>query len=1849
MKRTWIQQTILIWLVLNLCFMPLAIAVEDDTPIYASFGGEIPPDLGAFGKVTPIYGQMSHIPYTVPATSQAVPVSGRTDGVMIFLYISFLFLVAHYLSSRKDLPVHWQSYEKAAVFTFAFAVIAVIGSERAVAQTGWDLVPFAPTTVTSLPDHAPTVCDPADTSGCDDGCWHVTTTSYLSHYGDLEFKLLFNPPGSPAWLSHPNWNATVTIPNPGSGSSINVNEIITEIPIDHINLQDPGSGYETSILCMLPGQYERVFQGAWTESAFETPPLFQCFNDSHFVDYSESELFCESNGCGDKYSTRGVFDPAAGIGCCGDDASDDPDDSVFFCTNPDAPDDGCQMIGTYVHLQFPENRDWDDTGASGNLCCGDDLMADIGQSDCLAKSGNKWCISIDGLIDPTRYNTTSITSWGVFENPISSDALWSSNSPATDNMVTFCDKDNYLNATADSPGIDQVSANLYQLKACTVEEGKNISSNFHGDLTQAINLDSIGVAGPYVVEDGQWKWIEPVSANAYKIFYATCAGYSLLSDQEELFSCTNNPLRDYEITFELPGVPTDASQKSNPYTLTFNDPIIENILCHRVDGTLNSFMISECCGDDACKTCVADNRTIAEEACNNEGSTDHQKVTGNSVVQPKNNEYTALAGRKTAPPEGCACGKFELDLESLSCRIDYESLSKTESPSCTNEGSVSVCFCSNTTDSCDSEVSVFFCANENGEEWKWWSELELYNEYPKSAFDIPNDQLLFAGCSGGTPILDELDWGDAGDHYYCTSEESWVTDINTDEVTCSAASPLTNWTGTRCCGELGEYPEFYADITNACWKSETVDVNDTVKFNLYNSDIDYTELMVVEDQILGCAINETANSSIKPEDLELGVNSEVWEKILYDKRPGEGYGGGSNQPNLANRSDFDLWGEFNWGTVTNNDWMLFLMDNKDGGQLVTDMPYCTTVNLTGDMWYCGYNETWQKQDDPSINLSHLSIAEWDYGGEIGGCCQEGECWNGTYCIDPLDPDIGSLTYPRANPGYICVSGEWQPAIRKYTWDYQEWKFLPNSTYCLVDKFGNLSNNFNTSMFSYSEWESKSDNSNPVWIMDGQYIGDHVCNNGTWTSRTRVIVDKLKEYIEENTLDDYSLHCDVYPLSINNPEYNLSSVTHSDFVECADVANEIPNLVEVAYIWDGTNMDGGAPTIDIPERCYTCRDRTGDKVPCTNSICVLVDKTGSTDQVIFGISLNNPLNSTNFTFLDVVDDVSGCSETSESFESCSSGNAFFNAKMQSLIYSKTSITFGSAASSAWNAFIDFFKTLLAKIFNMFSSKPIPTRPYDYSFISDTKDFKKLYISEQGGTKVEALQEVDLIASGGQDMAYLVASYKGFSADICGSLSEITDNDPNSDCIINGDEHILRATAEGGVSTSSSFFTEENWQELTAKLRLTNASSSGGVSSCNINTQIGSQTCDCAGEYFNGTIGAFGSPTSAICCLDGPCDSACDADTDLCPNACSNPRLSYCGCVNDTCSGTEKVIFPLRNGAGRFIDTPIRCSGDFTIDVRGPRWELDGCVEEQLECKDYPSKTIMPPCPEAFPVDQKEVVYESGIESYFGYYGKVTFESSFDTSILGFPDADYLCCDGGWYYNASIPDAICCIEQQVDWPFNNPAYCNQSNWISCDISQTCGNGVLDNEQEECDFGKTCWNGTACTDDANCTFLPTDCVDRCADGLSCTENSECETYFDPVERFCVERCIDGMRCDSTNTTACDHVIGTDEVCIQRNGSGCSDQCRIEQCPTGADMHIQREGVFTLDCVCENGYANCDGDWTNGCETELGTATDCIWCRDKCADGDVCSNRYFGCQRGTCEIGLGTIGDCIIGNQVC
>lgn len=122
----------------------------------------------------------------------------------------------------------------------------------------------------------------------------------------------------------------------------------------------------------------------------------------------------------------------------------------------------------------------------------------------------------------------------------------------------------------------------------------------------------------------------------------------------------------------------------------------------------------------------------------------------------------------------------------------------------------------------------------------------------------------------------------------------------------------------------------------------------------------------------------------------------------------------------------------------------------------------------------------------------------------------------------------------------------------------------------------------------------------------------------------------------------------------------------------------------------------------------------------------------------------------------------------------------------------------------------------------------------------------------------------------------------------------------------------------------------------------------------------------------------------------------------------------------------------------------------------------------------------------------------------------------------------------------------------------------------------------------------------------------------GMSrCTSNCiEKECGSDGCKGNCGE-CSEEMVCSLGKC-----VIGCVDTCSSL-GHECGEVCG-ENCGSCINEHGSSTCVNgKCQPVCDSGWANCNNNTRDGCETKLGTITDCSSCYNICVEGYVCTNR--------------------------
>ncbi len=416
----------------------------------------------------------------------------------------------------------------------------------------------------------------------------------------------------------------------------------------------------------------------------------------------------------------------------------------------------------------------------------------------------------------------------------------------------------------------------------------------------------------------------------------------------------------------------------------------------------------------------------------------------------------------------------------------------------------------------------------------------------------------------------------------------------------------------------------------------------------------------------------------------------------------------------------------------NNDNLLSLADKHTGGALITNHDYC--FNDPERNYFCSYTEKWLPTD--GTDKTHVSFAPLLNAKQAADCCAADECWDGEKCVENMKGN--PLAQPIGNNSR-CIDGNWTESEIRVTVGGGESGYCPKSTQCLANVFGKDVEN--------------------QCFESGQYFDDNYCEEGTWTSRTKLLALRLLKLKS----GDFTLFCDNRENTLNNLQY----LTDSNEV----VANILTNLK-------------------------------------TNNFCVL--KTGS--KIIAATSINKELEELPANTLNIFG-VTNCDDAlidDGQYHSCDATNkAWFNKKLKSFIYSASAITIPSEQEPL-SSFDEFIGNPIKAIIDSIK-RLITTPPFDESYVKGIKKFDKLFITQQGNKIIRGSIE-------GTQFKNAIIEYQNFEADICKFVEQFSqakgDVSSGISCKKEGNNYYV--LVQGSQFTNIN--PEAIWTDLTAKLRL-----------------------------------------------------------------------------------------------------------------------------------------------------------------------------------------------------------------------------------------------------------------------------------------------------------------------------------------------------------------------------------------------------------------------------------------------
>ena len=415
------------------------------------------------------------------------------------------------------------------------------------------------------------------------------------------------------------------------------------------------------------------------------------------------------------------------------------------------------------------------------------------------------------------------------------------------------------------------------------------------------------------------------------------------------------------------------------------------------------------------------------------------------------------------------------------------------------------------------------------------------------------------------------------------------------------------------------------------------------------------------------------------------------------------------------------------------------------------------------------------------------------------CCPENYCWNGYACVEPMTELTSLSEHIEDGRDYRCIDGQWTKSSVKYDWNAQKWGFCKQESECFV-----LSSEFaedeNTAGSFY-------DGEYPICIGNSEYIFDHYCDAGSWTSRTKFLATKMMEVAEN---DDYVLYCSPYRETLLDYE-NQDSYMGGDLSQVQQAQQDIGQ----AILGEGEQ--------EVLRTCFTTiLDPQGKRLvqdkenTCVNNVCVLRYKEGGGFKTAFATTLNRPVDSPQsfLLSLNVPQNSLGelCVGQEGEFTPCdlslvnlpSAANLWYSEDLNAVIYAKEGMQINPGV-------IDTILKWFSGLFGINSKLSEENK-----FVDEAQNFKDLYILNIDDKGVRAVKE---IFPGVKQT--LVAEYENFDTPVCEyvyninlppelqtELLEEVSGISKLSCTINGTKQ--RVEMVGGLD----FF----WPQLTGKLRV-----------------------------------------------------------------------------------------------------------------------------------------------------------------------------------------------------------------------------------------------------------------------------------------------------------------------------------------------------------------------------------------------------------------------------------------------
>jgi hypothetical protein len=263
-----------------------------------------------------------------------------------------------------------------------------------------------------------------------------------------------------------------------------------------------------------------------------------------------------------------------------------------------------------------------------------------------------------------------------------------------------------------------------------------------------------------------------------------------------------------------------------------------------------------------------------------------------------------------------------------------------------------------------------------------------------------------------------------------------------------------------------------------------------------------------------------------------------------------------------------------------------------------------------------------------------------------------------------------------------MAAHWESVELKYNWDLTSKGFCSQTTQCLVRALYNESLDNQPDKY----WAGIANADKPKCIQDKQYLSDNYCENGKWSSRTKLIAQQLLAIAGTNS---FALYCDKYQNVLNEYKYNT---------------------------------DYGTVTTFLGGYCKQPGNRRTEN--CVNNICVI--KYGT--KVAFGTAINTNISS-DFSPLQALNhSKTKCDgKTSTGYNPCGD-SVYYNPDTQSIIYAPGVSPMPAVTQTEIDYVEDSYEKL--KDYTYDYVYDFNNWRYNYTYYNITPQFRHIYITKDG---------------------------------------------------------------------------------------------------------------------------------------------------------------------------------------------------------------------------------------------------------------------------------------------------------------------------------------------------------------------------------------------------------------------------------------------------------------------------------------------------------------------------------------